>query len=141
MKHWFHKLVDGKLFRFALVGTANTLLGMGIMFGMYNLVGCSYWSSTAANYVITSVISFFANKYFTFRDHQGSLRQALRFTANIVLCYLFAFSAAKPLIMRLMSGARHSIQENAAMLTGMCLFSCVNYLGQRLFVFRTAEGA
>ena len=58
MNHLHHHLVDRKLMRFAAIGTANTILGMGIMFGMYNWLGCGYWVSTAANYLITSVISF-----------------------------------------------------------------------------------
>ena len=36
---------------FLLVGVVNTLAGMGIMFGLYNAAGCSYWASSAANYV------------------------------------------------------------------------------------------
>ena len=40
MNHLHHHLVDRKLLRFAAIGTANTILGMGIMFGMYNLLGC-----------------------------------------------------------------------------------------------------
>lgn len=136
MNHLHHHLVDRKLLRFAAIGTANTILGMGIMFGMYNLLGCGYWVSTAANYIITSVISFFANKYLTFHNHQKSVRQAVRFAANILLCYAFAFSVAKPLVIRLMANVRHSVQENVSMLVGMGLFSCCNYLGQRLVVFR-----
>ena len=104
MNHLHHHLVDRKLLRFAAIGTANTILGMGIMFGMYNWLGCGYWVSTAANYLITSVISFFANKYLTFHNQQKSIRQAFRFAANIALCYVFAFSVAKPLVIRLMSG-------------------------------------
>lgn len=136
MNHLHHHLVDRKLLRFAAIGTANTILGMGIMFGMYNLLGCGYWVSTAANYIITSVISFFANKYLTFRNHQRSVRQAVGFAANIIFCYAFAFSVAKPLVIRLMANVRHSVQENVSMLVGMGLFSCCNYLGQRLVVFR-----
>lgn len=136
MNHLHHHLVDRKLLRFAAIGTANTILGMGIMFGMYNLLGCGYWASTAANYIITSVISFFANKYLTFHNHQKSVRQAVRFAANIIICYAFAFSVAKPLVIRLMANVRHSVQENVSMLVGMGLFSCCNYLGQRLVVFR-----
>ena len=101
MNHLHHHLVDRKLMRFAAIGTADTILGMGIMFGMYNWLGCGYWVSTAANYLITSVISFFANKYLTFHNHQKSIRQAFRFAANIALCYVFAFSVAKPLVIRL----------------------------------------
>lgn len=135
MEHHEHHLVDGKLLRFAVIGTANTLLGVGIMFGMYNLLGCGYWTSTATNYIITSIISFFANKYLTFHDHQKSARQAIRFAANIALCYVFAYSVAKPFVARLMATARHTVQENVSMLVGMGLFSCCNYLGQRLVVF------
>lgn len=136
MNHLHHHLVDRKLLRFAAIGTANTILGMGIMFGMYNLLGCGYWASTAANYIITSIISFFANKYLTFHDHTKSVRQAVRFAANIAFCYVLAYSMAKPLVMRLMAHARHNVQENVSMLVGMGLFSCCNYLGQRLVVFR-----
>lgn len=109
MNHLHHHLVDRKLLRFAAIGTANTILGMGIMFGMYNLLGCGYWVSTAANYTITSVISFFANKYLTFHNHQRSVRQAVGFAVNILLCYAFAFSVAKPLVIRLMANVRHSV--------------------------------
>lgn len=136
MNHLHHHLVDRKLLYFAVIGTANTILGMGIMFGMYNLLGCGYWASTAANYIITSGISFFANKHLTFHCHQKNARQAVRFTANIILCYVFAFSVAKPLVIRLMANVRHSVQENVSMLAGMGLFSCCNYLGQRFVVFR-----
>ena len=35
-------LIDAKLWKFLLVGVVNTLAGMGIMFGLYNVAGCSY---------------------------------------------------------------------------------------------------
>ena len=37
-----NKWVDGTLLRFLLVGVVNTLFGAAIMFGLYNLAGCSY---------------------------------------------------------------------------------------------------
>lgn len=141
MKHSLRNLVDKKLLKFAIVGTANTILGMGIMFGLYNFAGCSYWGSTAANYLITSIISFFANKYCTFQDRSKSALQVVRFALNIIICYLFAYSVAKPLVMGLMVRARHSMQENVAMMAGMCIFSSINYLGQRLYVFRQTGGS
>ena len=42
-------LFDEKLLKFILVGVVNTLVGMAIMFGLYNLAHCSYWVSSAAN--------------------------------------------------------------------------------------------
>lgn len=41
-------LFDAKLWKFLLVGVINTLVGTGIMFGLYNLANCSYWVSSAA---------------------------------------------------------------------------------------------
>jgi len=132
-------LVDAKLLRFLIVGVINTLVGMAIMFGLYNLAGASYWVSSAANYVLTSILSFFLNKYFTFRNHEQSWSQVLRFVINIAVCYLLAYGIAKPLVRRILSSASVSVQENGAMLVGMCLFVGLNYLGQRFFAFREKE--
>ena len=39
------KLFDPTFFRFLLVGVANTLVGFGVMFGLYNLAGLHAWRS------------------------------------------------------------------------------------------------
>lgn len=57
-------VVDIKLLKFLLVGVINTLVGTAIMFGLYNLAGASYWLSSAANYVLTSILSFFSQQTF-----------------------------------------------------------------------------
>lgn len=128
--------IDGTFLRFLLTGAANTLLGSGLMFGLYNLAGWSYWPSTATSYLVGGAVSFFLNKYYTFQKKGCLRRQAGRYAVTVVACYLLAYGAAKSLALRLLSGASSSFQENAAMLTGMCLFTVLNYLGQRFFVFR-----
>ena len=135
----FLSLFDAKLLRFLIVGVINTLVGMAIMFGLYNLAGCSYWVSSAANYILTSILSFFLNKYFTFKNKEQSLSQVLRFVINIAVCYLAAYGIAKPLCLRLMANASVSLRDNVSMLVGMVLFTGLNYLGQRLFAFRESE--
>lgn len=127
---------DRRFLRFCLVGAFNTLVGAGIMFGLYNLAGCSYWLSSAANYILTSIISFFLNKHYTFRASGDGWRQALRFAANIAACYVIAYALAKPLVYRLLAGASVSLRDNVAMLTGMVIFTGLNYLGQRFFAFK-----
>lgn len=129
-------LVDAKLLRFLIVGVINTLVGTAIMFGLYNLAGVGYWPSTAANYVLTSILSFFLNKYFTFRNHEQSWSQVLRFVINIAVCYLLAYGIAKPLCLRLLAHASVTLRDNVSMLVGMVLFTGLNYLGQRLFAFK-----
>ncbi len=130
------KLLDSTVWKFALVGIINTLFGTGIMFAFYNLFHLSYWISSASNYVFGSILSYFLNKHFTFRDRGNSLKSGLRFVTNIIACYFIAYGAARPLVSWLLSGFDPTIQDNIAMLVGMCIFVVLNYLGQRFFVFR-----
>ena len=136
MKNQLKSIFDGSFIRFIIVGVINTLVGTGIMFGLYNLAGCGYWLSSVANYFLTSILSFFLNKYFTFKKKGNMKNQALRFAVNILVCYVLAYGIAKPLVMYAMSTYSKTIQENVAMLTGMVFFTGFNYLGQRLFAFR-----
>jgi putative flippase GtrA len=88
------------------------------------------------NYIIGSIVSYFLNKYFTFQNKQRSWKMAARFVINISVCYLIAYGVAKPLVARILCNQSISLQENGAMLVGMCLFVGLNYLGQRFFVFK-----
>mgnify|MGYP004454173443 CR=1 FL=1 len=129
------KLIDKKLFKFLIVGVINTLVGTAIMFGMYNIIGADYWVSSITNYVLTSILSFFLNKYFTFENKTKSFSQVLKFIINIIVCYGLAYGIAKPLVKYVLSAQSKNIRDNVAMLIGMCLFTGLNYIGQRFFAF------
>ncbi len=133
------KFFDPSMLRFLLVGVVNTLVGAGIMFLLYNLAGCSYWLSSAANYIVGGVVSYFLNKYYTFKNTERSWKQVLRFALNVAVCWLLAYGIAKPLALRLLAGFDEKLQTNAAMLAGLCLYTALNYLGQRFFAFRAKE--
>ncbi len=138
------KIFDPTLFRFLLVGVANTLVGMGTMFGLYNLVGLhawgdiGYWISSAANYITGSVVSFFLNKHFTFRNQETGPQVVFRFALNILTCYLLAYGIAKPAVGWLLDGFGLSgqLKGNLTMLAGSGLFVVLNYFGQRFFAFK-----
>ena len=129
-------LIDQKLLRFIIVGIINTLVGTAIMFGLYNWAHCSYWFSSAANYILTSILSYFLNKYFTFQNNEKSLGQLFKFILNITVCYLLAYGLAKPVVSWILQNQSRSIQENCSMLVGMGAFVEFNYIGQRLIVFK-----
>ena len=133
------KFFDPSMLRFLLLGVVNTLVGAGIMFLLYNLAGCSYWLSSAANYIVGGVVSYFLNKYYTFKNTERSWKQVLRFALNVAVCWLLAYGIAKPLALRLLAGFDEKLQTNAAMLAGLCLYTALNYLGQRFFAFRAKE--
>nr|WP_296007958.1 GtrA family protein [uncultured Blautia sp.] len=130
------KYLDMTTIKFLLVGVVNTIVGTGLMFLLYNVFSVSYWISSAANYIVGSIVSYFLNKYFTFQNQEKSWKQVLVFALNITCCYLLAYGAAKPAVEYILSGAGEKVQGNVSMLVGMGLFLVLNYLGQRLIVFR-----
>lgn len=132
------KIIDKTMFRFLLVGVINTIVGCGTMFLLYNLADCSYWLSSAANYVFGGIVSFFLNKYFTFESRAWSWRQVWRFALNVAVCYFIGYGLAKPAVRFLLTDYSVKVQENLAMLAGMCLYTALNYLGQRFFAFKSA---
>ena len=131
--------LDITFFKFILVGIANTIIGTAVMFIAYNVFHFSYWISSAANYVVGSVCSYFLNKYFTFQNKEKSPIILLKFVVNITVCYLIAYGGAKKLILLLLSGFSKQWQDNVAMVCGMGLFVILNYFGQRFFAFKKKD--
>lgn len=127
---------DRTFLKFIIVGVVNTVVGTTIMFVFYNVFHLSYWISSASNYFFGSIVSYFLNKHFTFGYHEKGWWSMVRFTVNILCCYLLAYGLAKPLIKWILSDCSVTVQENISMLLGMCLFVVFNYLGQRFFAFR-----
>lgn len=130
------QLLDVTFWKFVLVGIANTLVGTTVMFVAYNALHLSYWISSASNYVIGSIVSYFLNKNFTFQNKEKSVKQVVIFIFNITICYLLAYGFAKPIILWILSNQSKPVQDNLSMLAGMGAFVVFNYLGQRIFVFK-----
>ena len=129
--------------RFASVGVLATLVGVGGMFAAYNLLHLGYWASSALAFVGGAALSFVLNRRFTFR-HGGSWKKALpRFALNVAICYGLAFGAAKPLVLAGLSAldlqTGQSLGENLALLLGNGLYTGLNYLGQKWFVFHKGK--
>lgn len=127
---------DKTFLKFIIVGIINTAVGAGVMFALYNIFNCSYWISSIMNYVVGSVVSFFLNKYFTFKSKAFSFKEVIYFIINIAVCFFIAYGLAKPFAVYLLSGYSVSVQENAAMFIGMVIFTMLNYLSQRFIVFK-----
>ena len=132
-------LFDRKLLKFILVGLVNTITGSLIMFLLYNAAHFSYWFSSASNYILTSILSLFLHKYYTYRIKRWSVFLVLGFYITIAVSYIIAYGIARPVMNLILSEGSLKLRENAALLTGMCISAGLNYLGQRLIVFREKE--
>ena len=129
---------DRAFLTFLVVGVVNTLFGTAIMLVLYNVFGCSYWLSSAADYFFGSLLSYYLNKRFTFHYQPNDWGSMVRFALNIVVCYLLAYSIALPLTRWLLGSLELSkpVVENVAMLVGTVLFMLINFCGQKYFAFR-----
>jgi hypothetical protein len=63
----------------------------------------------------------------------------IAFVLTIAFSYLIAYGISKPAMNYLLRDSPQKIRENLALLTGMCLFTGINYFGQRLVVFKEAR--
>ena len=145
MRAHLAKLFDPTFFRFILVGLVNTAVGYGVMFGLYNLTPLNTWGSrgqwiaSAANNIVGSIVSFFLNKHFTFRNQERGAGVVLRFVLNITVCWLLAYGLAQPIMARMLAETALSeqIKGNLTLLAGSGLFVVLNYGGQRWFAFKS----
>lgn len=129
-----------QIFKFGLVGILNTVVGTTTMFLAYNVLNWGYWLSSALNYIVGSVLSYFLNKYFTFGSRRRSNMEVIRFLINILLCYFFAYGLALPFVRSFIFvigiSLEKQILEQISMICGMCFFIILNFFGQKLFVFK-----
>jgi len=129
-------IFDITTLKFIAVGIVNTFVGMGTMFLLYNVFHASYWVSNISNVVIGSIVSYFLNKYFTFKSKEKSLKEVIVFAVNIAVCHFLAYGLAQPLVSKVLSNLNEQLTTNIAMLVGAGLFVVLNYLGQRFVVFK-----
>ena len=132
------KLLDLEQSRFIIVGVMNTIIGTLAMLIAYNVFHMGYWLSSAINYIIGSIFSYFANKYFTFKAENKSKTEVVRFVINIMVCYLLAYGIAQPVMGILLGGISlsKSFIDQISMFFGMGIFVVLNYFGQKFFVFK-----
>ena len=138
MKNTIKKILAMEQTRFIIVGVLNTLIGLLAMLIAYNIFHMGYWLSSAMDYIVASIFSYFANKYYTFKSDKKSKSEVVRFVINIVVCYFLSYGIARP-IMDGVLGAFDlsvSLMDQISMLFGNGIFVVFNYFGQKFFVFK-----
>lgn len=150
MKNFIKQFFDIKFWKFILVGILNTIVGTGLQFLLYNLTplkDCGQtgtWIASGVSYFLASIMSYFLNKYFTFKNTETGIKPVLRFALNIAVCYAIAYGAAIPLTAYICTINNFTMFDmsvsvfasNLSMVVGSCLFVALNYIGQRFFAFK-----
>ena len=132
-------MIDRSLIIFIGVGILNTGLNWVLMLVLSTYFGLNYWASGVIGYTVTSALSFYLNRRFSFHSEGAFWGDLLRFVMVIGLCYLISNSIAKPFIeymlgFQVLSGfSQYSVQ--IALIFGNVVFTALNYIGQRFFAF------
>ncbi|MBM7691206.1 putative flippase GtrA [Peribacillus deserti] len=124
--------------RFLLVGIVNTLIGLSSILILMNILGVGYWYSTLAGNAIGAVASFFLNRAFTFKSSVSYGKSAFRFAGVIVICYFLSYSVSGMLaenVQSMLAFTPGTSAQNTAVLIGSLLYTVLNFMGQKYFVF------
>lgn len=144
MIDFLKKFFDIKFWKFILVGILNTVVGTGLQFLFFNLLNWNEWVSSITGYILGSILSYFLNKYFTFKNAEKGWKPIVRFALNIAVCYGLAYGIAIPLTkwicvansLTMFGMTVDAFAGNCSMIVGSCLFVAFNYIGQRFFAFK-----
>lgn len=148
MSEFFKNFFDIKFWKFLLVGVINTIVGEGVVLLCLQVIGWKNfaWGAGAAavaGTVVGSIVSYFMNKYFTFKNKEKGIGPMVRFTVNIVVCLLIRVVAAtavtegcKALSLTMFSMDVNTFAAYLGWAVGACVFVACNYIGQRFFAFK-----
>ena len=118
-----------RILKYGSVGIANTLITF-LTFTLLRAWGVDENVSNAAGYIAGMVNSFCWNRRWVFRSQAGSrLRQAFWFVTGAGLCWLVQWGFFRLLL-------AWGMQEHAAYLTGMVVYTALNYLFNKHIAFR-----
>ncbi len=144
---------DIKFWKFIFVGILNTIVGTGLQFVLFNFTPLNAMAekgtfiASSVSYCLASVMSYFLNKYFTFKNKEKGWKPVVRFAVNIAVCYTIAYGLAIPLTawfcktneITLFDWGIDKTSANISMVIGSCLFVALNYIGQRFFAFKETK--
>lgn len=135
------KLFDASVWKFLLVGVGNTALSALIMLVLYNAFAVDPVLSSAIAYVAGGAMSFFLNRYFTFKSEEVFWKSALKFALNVAVLWAITTPLIQPLLADLLLGFgfAQKLADSVSALFCMGLYTVLNYFGQRFFAFRKAN--
>ncbi|MDC3418509.1 GtrA family protein [Aquibacillus salsiterrae] len=131
------KVITKQFSRFLVVGIINTVVGLSTMFLLLHLQ-LNYWVSTFVGNAVGACVSYFLNRTFTFNSTVSIHKSIVRFLVVIGACYFIAYyvgiQLATSVIWKL-ANLPLAHAEVVAVLLGTGLYTVLNFLGQRTFVF------
>ncbi len=141
MKKLFGFFWDRSLLVFLLIGGVNTVLSWLASFALAEYAHWSLYFSTLLPYAVLSVPSFYLNRRFSFKSRAPLGPSVFRFSVIIVVCFHLSFLLNNLVVPWMRTAWFPGIGDawyTALRLVGIqVVFTLLNYLGQRLWAFRS----
>jgi putative flippase GtrA len=125
-------LLNFSLIRYGIVGVANTLFGLSIIFS-FKLLGVDDILANFLGYCCGLLLSFKLNSRWTFMFHGDQLPTFFLFCLVIIGSYLINLAVV------LVSLNIYNLDSYFSQALGIIPYTAFSYLGCRFFVFRKEE--
>lgn len=134
-------IFDKSFIKFCIVGVINTIIGYGTIFILYNYFMFTYWMSTLSGNTVGATVSFFLNNFFTFKCRKKNIESIIHFVFIILICYFISYRLSYFFVNFLIKELNIIYidtfkKENISMFLGMSIYTILNYMGQKYFVFK-----
>ncbi|WP_066253809.1 GtrA family protein [Neobacillus drentensis] len=130
--------------RFIMVGVVNTVVGLSVMYLLLHALGQSYWIATFLGNSIGACVSFLLNRNFTFKSKDSVSKSAVRFIVVILSCYFISYEIGRSFVDWILKNYEFFspvVKTDISVLIGTCLYTLLNYFGQKRFVFSKKHSA
>ena len=128
LKIKFEKL-NNKLIRYGLVGVANTFIGLAATYWCLYFYNLNILIANAVGYGIGLILSFFLNRYWTFKYKIINNLLLLRYIIMAVIAYI------SNLIVVLLGIYVNNINPYILQIMGMMTYTFIMFIGCQKFVF------
>jgi putative flippase GtrA len=118
-----------QLLRFAVVGLANTAIGLTAIFAAMYLFGAHPGVANAVGYGVGLGLSYGLNRAWTFRDTRSCKTSIWKYVSVVGVSYLLNLMSVLAAISLV------AFNPYLAQLIGMCVYTASMFLGCRWFVF------
>ncbi len=115
--------------RYLMVGVANTIVGLTVIWIALRLLNASAAAANAIGYAVGFLCSFLLNRTWTFR-HRGAASKGL---IRYILVCLVAYAAN--LIVVLQLGEHFGRSNLVPQIAGMVTYTLLAYVGSRVYAF------
>lgn len=130
-----------QLIKYGIVGMANTMLTLGVIFVCKSLIGVNPYVSNALGYFAGIINSFFWNRKWVFKASGRLSTQAIRFIGGFVVCYMLQFILVWALNQSAFGSLTWKIQGftlsgyGIATLLGNIVYTLSNFIYNRTITF------